>query len=376
MTSIDAKGFRPFFLLAGAHAAVAMGIWLAVLGGALAPSGPLQGVRWHAHEMIHGFTVAVLAGFLLTAVSNWTGRETVVGVPLRALALLWLSGRLALLVDAGWLGPLLDLAFLPALALGIARPLLAARDRRNAAFPVLLLLLWASNLVSWTAPELAARADRFAVYLIVLIILIVAGRVVPLFTRNATKVAEIRNRPGMDALAIAAAAAVAMGSLHPAPGHLLDIAAAVAGVAVLARSSTWGFLPATRQPILWVLHLGHAFLGLGFLMQALSALWPTGASLPLHALTVGGIGLMTLGMMARVSLGHTGRPLRVHPIIAVAFGALTLAALVRVFGPTLVPGRLLLPWMLAGGLWIAAFVAFVGVYLPILRAPRPDGKPG
>lgn len=376
MKSIDSKGFRPFFLLAGAQSLVAMGIWLATLGGLLQLNGPLSGVRWHAHEMIHGFTVAVIAGFLLTAVGNWTGRETLVGLPLRALASLWLAARLALLFDSGPLGPLLDLAFLPMLSLAVGRPLWATRNRRNAAFPALLMLLWACNLVSWVDPELAARADRFAIYVIQVIILLVAGRIVPMFTRNTTGVSEIRNRPAMDTLALTAASVVALLSLVPGASTALDISAAVAGVAVLARASTWGFVPALRVPMLWVLHLGHAFIGLGFLMQALSALWPVGSSLPLHALTVGGVGLMTLGMMARVGLGHTGRTIRAHPVTTLAFGALVLAALVRVIGPLVLPGRLLLPWMVAGGLWILAFTAFVVVYLSILVAPRPDGKAG
>ncbi len=376
MKSIDAKGFRPFFLLAGVQALIAMGLWLASLGGALQLDGALSGLRWHAHEMVHGFTVAVIAGFLLTAVGNWTGRETLVGMPLRTLAGLWLAARLALLFDTGLLGPLLDLSFLPLLALAIGRPLWATRNLRNAAFPGLLMLLWACNLASWLDPALAPRADRFAIYVIQGIILLVAGRIVPMFTRNTTGVAEIRNRPGMDTLALAAAGAVALLSLVPGATTAMDIAAAVAGVAVLARASTWGFVPALRVPMLWVLHLGHAFIGLGYMMQALSALWPLGSSLPLHAMTVGGIGMLTLGMMARVGLGHTGRTIRAHPVIALAFGALGLAALVRVLGPLLLPDRLLLPWMLAGGLWILAFAAFVVVYLPILLAPRPDGKAG
>lgn len=379
--SILAKGFRPFFLLAGLHATAAMALWLWSLHGGPPEAGSpglAFGVRDHAHEMVHGFTVAVLAGFLLTAVGNWTGRETLVGPPLGALALLWLlpRGLLRAPPESGphRLGVLLDLGFLPLLALVIARPLWAARNVRNAAFPLLLLLLWAASLAGRVEPSLASRADRFAVHLVALAILLVTGRIVPLFTRNATG-AAVRSSPVLDGLSFAALGGLALLDLL-LPGTLLaEGLAALAAGAILARARGWALGAARRDPLLLVLHLGHLAVGLSLLMRASGGLWPALERGALHLLTVGGVGLLTLGMMARVALGHTGRPLRAARPTALAFALLGLGALVRALGPALWadprPTRLL-----AGLLWLLAFALFLAVYTPILLRPRVDGKPG
>lgn len=377
---LTAKGFRPFFLLGGLFAAAIVPLWLLVLTGRFAPAGPLTGMVWHAHEMLYGFTVAIVAGFLLTAVGNWTQRETVVGPWLAALTMLWAAGRVALLAMPGWGASVVDLAFLPALAIGVGRPLWLSGNRRNAAFPVLLALLWGANLAVhldahgvW--PGVAVAANRFAVHLVVVIILVVAGRIVPMFTRNTTGVATIRSLPALDWTAIVGTATVAALQWRP-DSPLLPVAAGIAAIAVAGRAWHWGARHTLREPLLWVLHVGHAWIAVGLALQALAPVVPIAPSLALHAITVGAIGMLTLGMMARVSLGHTGRPLRIRPAVGVAFAALLLVALVRVLGPLLAPA-LTVQWLWVSGLlWAAAFGAYTVVYTPILLAPRPDGRPG
>lgn len=381
LSVLGAKGFRVFFLLAGCYAAVVVPAWLLVWTGRLAIRGPLQGVAWHAHEMVHGFTVAVVAGFLLAAVSNWTGRETATGRPLLLLAGVWVAARIMFFLVPGWLGAAVDLAFLPLVAVAIGRPIVAAKDRRNFAFVVLLAALWVANglvyldVAGWL-PGGAVAANRAAVYLIAVIILVVTGRVVPMFTRNATGVTSIRNLPRVDVVAVAATAGVALAQAWP-NAVVVAALAGVAGVATLVRMGRWGTRHTLGNPLLWVLHLGHAAVGIGLCLVALRAIVPTmPVSAPVHAVTVGGIGLLTIGMMSRVSLGHTGRPIRVGSVMAVAFAAVASAALLRVVGPWAWPAHTSETLWMAGIAWAGGFALFTGAYAPILLAPRVDGKPG
>lgn len=375
-----AKGFRPFFLLGAALATAMVVLWLAVLRGIAAPAGPLTGLVWHGHEMVYGFTVAIVAGFLLTAVGNWTGRETATGAPLAGLALLWVAGRIALWALPGWAASVVDLAFLPALAVAIGRPLLAARQLRNAPFPVVLGLLWACDLLvhldaHGVGPALAVAANRAAVHWIVLVAVLVTARVVPMFTRNATGAEGIGNDRVLDRVAVGAVATVAVLQLIPAP-RLEAVAAAVGAVAVLGRARRWGLGQSWRQPLLWVLHLGHGWIGVGLGLEALAAAGVLPRSPALHALTVGAIGMLTVGMMARVALGHGGRPLVAPSGMALAFGAVGLAAAVRVIGPMVAPSWTIASWWTSGLLWTGAFLLFLVRYAPILVLPRADGRPG
>lgn len=372
---LGAKGFRPFFLLAGAFAVVVVPLWVGSLSGGVIPAGPLGGAAWHAHEMLFGYTVAVVAGFLLTAVENWTGRPTLRGGPLLGLAAIWAAARVGCWFP-GWPGAVLDLAFLPLVALGIGRPLVATRNLRNLPFVVLLVGLWLADLAVWldafgVRPGLAPIAHRVAVHLVAVIILVVTGRVVPMFTRNATGDATLRNLPALDRLAIGSTLALTALQVGPPSGVRAAIAL-VAGAATLGRMWGWWTPAVARQPLLWVLHLGHAAVGLGLGLSAL----PGGGTGPLHLLTVGGIGLLTVGMMARVSLGHTGRPLQIGRSITLAFAAVAAAALARALGPWLDPSGALGWWWFAAAAWSSGFGLFVAGYLPILTAPRVDGKPG
>jgi len=381
-----AKGFRPFFLLSALFATLILPIWLLMLDGRLHGGGYLDPMYWHAHEMIFGFAVAVIAGFLLTAVGNWTKRETVVGVPLFALAALWVMGRVVLTgpqVLPGWLIAVIDLAFLPALMVAIARPLIAARNTRNLVMLGVLAALFLANLlvhldVLGVLPAWRRRGCVLGLEVVVLVILVMAGRTFPMFTRNATGVASIASSPWLDRLSVGAMAGLIVLDLA-VPEHSITAGwSAGAGVLTLARTWRWGARHSWRTPLLWILHVGYLWIPIGLGLRVLAAVTSTVPSqVAMHALTVGAIGSLTLGMMARVALGHTGRALAASRLIVSAFVLITLAAVVRVFGPLVAGMASYRPTVfLAGSLWTAAFLLFLLTYVPILIAARVDHKPG
>jgi uncharacterized protein involved in response to NO len=380
-----AKGFRPFFLLAAGYALVTVPVWALMFAGRLGSTGYLGAMYWHAHEMVFGFAVAVIAGFLLTAVGNWTGRETATGLPLALLALLWLVGRIAIVLGDVLPIPIaavLDLAFLPALALFCARPLIGTRNVRNYPFLAVLGALTLANLgvhlgALGVSPEWLRLGNLVAVDLIILLIVLIGGRVIPMFTRNATSAASIRSLPWLDRLAAGAVASLTVADALALDARIAGSLAGLGGIAVLGRSRFWGVEQTLRHPLLWVLHIGHGFVALGLSLRAASAFsTAVPPSAALHALTAGAIGTMTIGMMARVALGHTGRMLAVPQTIATAFGLVIAGAALRV-GAAWLPRSLYTPLLTASGLlWAAGFGIYAGVYAPMLLAPRVDGKPG
>jgi uncharacterized protein involved in response to NO len=382
-----AKGFRPFFLLAALYAAVFVPIWLAILTSKLVPGSYLPPMTWHAHEMTWGFVVAVVAGFLLTAVGNWTQRETATGLPLAGLLLLWLAGRLAMLF-AGALPrgvpAVVDLAFLPALGVVLARPLIAARNHRNFVMLAIVAALFAANLaihldaLGWLPSGSAHLANLLSVDLILLLIMLIAGRIFPMFTRSATGVQSIRNIPWLDRLCLAAMAGLLIvDAVVPQGAGSSAVVAGFVGVLAAARAVHWGARHSLRDPLLWVLHAGYAWLVVGLLLRAASGLLgEPPASVAIHALTVGGIGTLTLGMMARVSLGHTGRMIVAPESMKLAFVAINLAALARVLVPWFAPAWYVGGLVTAGVFWVIAFAVFLATYGGMLCRPRVDGKPG
>lgn len=378
-------GFRPFFLAGTAFAALAIPLWLGALAGLWPAWQPAGGaLAWHRHEMVFGFGAAIIAGFLLTAAQNWTGRPGLSGPPLAALAGLWLAARLAWLLGAPlWLLIPLEIAFLPAVAVVLSRMLLAVRQVRN--YPivgVLALLTFADLLV---VAGLAQSNDAWqrqgviaALWLVAVMMGLIGGRVIPFFTqRGLGRTAQVPALPwlewsaqgGLVLLAVLTASGLAL-----APqawlGALFALVALLHGV----RLARWHDAGLWRVPLLWSLHLAY-----GWLVVALAgqALWHFGllanASLALHALGVGGMGGLILAMVARVSLGHTGRPLQPPATMAWAFALVNLGAAARVLLPPFFPlGGL----HLAGAAWVAAFALFVWHYGPMLCRPRLDGQPG
>lgn len=380
--AVFALGFRPFFLLAGLAAALLLPVWGIGFASGHLVSPYYGGFAWHAHEMLFGFAVAVIAGFLLTAVRNWTGIDTLRGTPLAALAALWLAGRVLPFVPG--LPPLLlavvDLAFLPALMLALAVPLLRSGQRHNLALLLVLAGLWAANLAMHLSALGTGAAALWpanaAVLLIVVLMAVIGGRVLPFFTERAVPGARTRRHPVLEGSAlISLVGLLALAVFWPQPGATAALALLAAALHGL-RLAGWFDARVRHIPILWVLHLGYAWIVVGLALYGLAALGLLAPSLAVHAFTAGAIGVLTLGMMARVALGHTGRPMQAAPATVWAFVLINLAAFARVALPLFAPGGYA-AWIATSSLlWTAAFALFLWVYVPILLRPRVDGQPG
>jgi uncharacterized protein involved in response to NO len=379
-----ALGFRAFFVLAGLSALLLIVLWNAIYNGKLSAANYFGNVNWHAHEMLLGYSAAVIAGFLLTAVKNWTGRTTLTGDQLATLCLIWLYGRIApfyagLLPDG--VIAAIDFAFLPVLAYQIAKPILATRQYRNLIFiGILLIMTLANGLIHagilTSTPYLTWMGLQAAVATIVLLILVIAGRVFPFFTERGLPGVRVSSNPLYEYGAIGSAVLTYGLLLTDVSGTLLALASSLAVLFNFARIWGWYVQRVWYVPLLWVLYAGYGWIILGFGLTALSAYGLVLPSLSLHAFTVGGIGVLTLGMMARVSLGHTGRALRVSNAMAIAFILLNIAALSRVLLPIALPnwyGTLVYLSML---FWLAAFALFIYVYSPMLTTARIDGQTG
>lgn len=381
-----AMGFRPFFLAAALHAAIFVPWWLILLGtGSAAGANGWRPADWHAHEMLMGFTLAVVAGFLLTAARNWTGRDTAHGAGLGALLALWLAGRVAMAAAAvlpAWLVAATVVAFPVALAAVVGRVLVAARSRRNyGVLALLAALALASALVHFGVsagrPLLTRPVLLTTVHLIVLLIVLVGGRVIPIFTRTATQRENVKDLPILAWLALGASALLVAAVAAGASGRLLAAIAACAGAANLLRMGHWQTLATLRLPMVLILHAGYAWIGIGQLLLAGAAAGlPIPPATAIHALTIGGIGTMTLGMMARVSLGHTGLPVQASRATLLAFALMTLAVLTRLSALVLPPEHWLTTVRIAGIAFAVAFALFAAAFARILVSPRADGEAG
>ena len=378
-------GYRPFFTSAALWALVALALWLCALSGALTLPTEFSPLAWHRHEMLFGFVGAVIAGFLLTAIPNWTGRLPIAGGPLASLFGLWLAARAAVLFSAQ-VGPLvaalLDVGFYVILAALAAREVLAARNRN---FPVVILvLLFAiANALDHAAAagmigdeEVGARA---AIAIVIVMISLIGGRVVPSFTRNwLVKQGAQRGlptQPGRFDMIAIAATALAMAGWLIAPfdtsvGYLMVLAAALQAF----RLTRWSGVRAWRDPLVLVLHVGYAWVPVGLCLLGLSivgtAVIRSGA---IHALTAGAMATMILAVMTRATLGHTGRELKAGAATSLIYVLVTIGALGRVAAP-LLPMDYILAIRLSGIAWGGAFLLFLLVYGPKLIGPRPDGR--
>ncbi len=379
-----AMGFRTFFALAGFSALFMIALWTSIYDGSLKLDNYFPVNYWHAHEMLLGYSVAVIAGFLLTAVRNWTGLQTASHGKLMALACLWLYGRIvpfySELIPDELIG-LIDFSFLPVLAYFISLPILKTGNYRNLIFPVLLLLMAAGNalihceILGFTT-NTAWQGLILVVTIIVTMILVIAGRIFPFFTERGLKgVIAIRN-PLLDILSVISAIIVFVLLLSGIDGLILAITAILALILNVVRAMGWYDRRIWFVPLLWVLYAGYGWIMLGFLLLVLSAYSVITVSLAIHAFTVGGIGVLTLGMMARVSLGHTGRALRTSNVMALAFALINLAALFRVMLPTVFPGWYGQLIVISTYCWLSAFSLFVFSYNSILMTARIDGKEG
>jgi uncharacterized protein involved in response to NO len=363
-SALLALGFRPMYLLAGAYAALSIPLWASQYAGWLPAASPL----WHAHEMLFGYAFAVIAGFLFTAVRNWTGLGTPAGAPLAAVAGLWLAARVLAFFSPS-VAAIADAAFAVAVAWGIGRPLVLARNR-NAFFVAVVLALGAAGVVFQAYPGLALAVGLDVVLLVMTVI---AGRVVPGFTNNAIPGAGARrNRVLEYASLLSIVLLIGLDALQ----FTVAAVALVAAVLHAIRLALWSPLATRRRPILWILHLSYAWIVVHLALRGLGELGFVSPLLATHALTVGAIGGLTLGMMTRTSRGHTARPLSVGPWEIAAYVLVHAAALVRVFLPLAVPHAYVAAILISAALWCAAFAIFTAVYYPILTRPRLDGQPG
>jgi len=383
------RAFRPFFLGLAVHAALAVPWWtLAWLGVLPAPTW-LVPSWWHGHEMLFGLVAAAIAGFLLTASPVWTGGPALTGRPLAGLFALWVAGRIAFALAGAlpaWAVAAVDLAFLPAVALAVARTLRGSGQTRNHALVgIVAALAIANGCMHGDALGLTRGAAgsglRFAIDGVVVLILVIAGRITPAFTRNALQrrglAPSVRSWPWLNALAIGAAGALTL--LTPVTGRtrLTGALAVTAGLAAAARLAGWQSWHTRSDPLLWSLHAGSVWIVVGLLLVGAGDL---GAAIPiasgLHALTAGAMGATILAVMTRVGLGHTGRPLVLPAGVVWSYALVHGAAAARVAAP-FATGAGQRALLLASGLaWAAAFGLFALRYWPILTAPRPDGRPG
>jgi len=368
-------GFRPFFLGAAVWACIAMVLWIGLLTGAWSFANSYGALAWHAHEFLFGYVSAVLTGFLLTAIPNWTGRMPLQGWPLLGLVVLWFAGRVAMLMtdQIGNLPAMvIDIAYLAVLTAAIVREIAAGKNWRNLKVAVLVGLIVIANVafhleVSWTgAPDYGMR---LAIAAIVALIMLVGGRIVPSFTHNWLARTGDPKRPAslgrLDFVSIGIMA-VALVSWVAAPNWqgtgVLLLAGAIAQVVRLSR---WAGARTWREPIVFVLHLGYAFIPIGALILGISILRPamisqTGA---LHAWTTGAIGVMTLAVMTRATLGHTGQSIVTSRSTLIIYGGIVVAACARItagFEPAIE-----ILYLSAFG-WLVAYAGFVVAYGPLL----------
>ncbi len=373
-------GFRPFFLGAGLFAIVAMALWIGALTVGWEIGGATYGaLRWHAHEMLFGYSTAALAGFMLTAIPNWTGRLPVSGRPLLALVLLWLAGRIAMLSpEAFGLYPavVVDAAFVPVLAAVAGREIVSGRNWKNLKILIALTALSGVNIGFHLQVLLGADVQialRAAVSVLVALIGLVGGRIVPSFTRNWLVKAGSARLPaphGRFDVAAMVALVLALVSWTVLPETIVtSILAAAASVLQLWRLIRWRGYATLEEPLLIVLHVAYAFIPLGMLGVALSAPGWFSAPAALHLLTVGAIGNMTLAVMTRATLGHTGRRLLASVWTSLAYLSLLISAVVRPFAE-LLPEQYHTILSLSGSTWMLAFAIFSFEYGRMLAMPK------
>lgn len=373
-------GFRPFYLLASVFAALSIGLWAAQFNGWLG-LGYLRLPLWHAHEMLFGFTLAVVVGFLLTAGSNWTGRPTLRGVPLAALALLWVAARVLVLTPFGWAAAVVNAAFPLAAAIALAIPFVAARSRRNYFFIALLVVL-ALAVLSVHLAQLGVVAlpgwlgIQVALDVVLFILAVMGGRVIPMFTNSGVPGAGAQRHATLEKAALGSVLALLAADALQAPAALLAALAAVGAAAHLARWALWRPWNTLRTPLVWVLHAAYAWIPVHLLLRAAASLGWTSPSVAVHALTVGAVGGLVIGMMTRTARGHTARALKADRWDVACYVLVLASALVRVVLPLALPALTLDAIVGSALLWSGGFGLYAARYWPVLTRPRLDGKPG
>ena len=370
-------GFRPFFLAAGVFAVLIVPLWMLIWSGNVTLNSPFPAMDWHIHEMLFGYTSAVIAGFLFTAIPNWTGRMPTRGWPLMVLAALWIAGRLAV-AGAFGSGPVLvmavDCAFMAAIGAMVVAEIVAGRNWGNLKVVAPVLLYLAANVTFHLEVMQQGSADvgrRLGFAMVALLILLIGGRIIPSFTRN--WLVKRGPDPGplpvpfgrFDAVSLGAMLAALLLWVALPVATLTGTGLILAAMVQMARLVRWQGWRVVTSPLLLMLHLAFGFIPLGLFAVGLAALGLMPVATGLHLLGIGGFGGMTFAVMMRASLGHTGRGLEVGPVLATAFACVILAALVRAAAPT---GAGL--WV-AAALWVVGFAVFLWRFAPVLTLPNP-----
>jgi uncharacterized protein involved in response to NO len=377
--AILSYGFRPFFLLGALYAGLSILAWLPMFAGELTLPTAFALRDWHVHEMLYGFAGAVVAGFLLTAVPNWTGRLPLQGRPLLLLVAAWLAGRfgVALSAELGWLpAAILDVSFLALLTAALGREVIAGRNWRNLKILGVLTVMLLGNAVFHIEAHLSGTAEygiRVGIAATLTMVMLIGGRIIPSFTRNWLAALGPGRMPvpygRFDAMsmmiAVAALLAWVVAPADPATGAGLLIA----GLSQAARLARWAGYRTWQNPLVFILHVAYAFVPLGFVLVGLSALSDISAAAGIHAWTAGAVGVMTLAVMSRASLGHTGRPPRAPVSVQAVFILATASVLARVCA-ALHPVWTAPLLATATILWAAAFLGFSAIYWRVLTGPR------
>ena len=383
------QAFRPMFLFSSIFGSLAIFCWALFLSGNLifSPYGGM--IFWHSHEMLFGFVSAILAGFLLTAVQNWTGIRATHGKPLVALFSLWLLARILLLtnwLESLWIPIILDLSFIPITTFLLAQLVLQGKQYKNLIFIPILLLFTSANLIThlsvvFNRPDYLAWGNYAGVFIIAFVMSLIAGRIFPMFTANGTHTSKVPPLPWLEKLVLLSTLFIAIIHLTNLQGILPDIILAglftCCAFAHGVRALRWNPFITLSNPLVWSLHLAYWFIPISL---ALFALHYSGLSVSLssalHGLTAGAISSLILAMLARISLGHTGRRLAPHKLMSVAFASILLAGALRVLAEY-IPWFLTLDvYIVAATLWVTAYGLFVCIYWKILMSPRPDGRAG
>ncbi|MGI9027096.1 MAG: NnrS family protein [Burkholderiaceae bacterium] len=373
-------GFRPFYLVAGIFAAISVPLWTVQYAGFLpnAWSGSMFG---HAHEMLFGYALAVIAGFLFTAVRAWTGQATPTGATLEAFVLLWIGGRMLAVTSFETAATLVNAAFPIAVAVAIGIPLVRSGNRRNYLFVLLLLLLSVaavtyqlSFLGVLNVPALASL--QVGLDVVLFIIAVVGGRVIPMFTNNGIPGTRATRNAIVEKAALGGILLLLAADVLQAPPIMVAPLAFAVAAAHAARLYLWQPWRTARTPLVWILHVSYAWIIVYLALRSLAVFGMVAMPLALHALTIGAIGGMTMGMMMRTARGHTGRALKADHFELACFVLIELAALIRVLGAMLFADAYLATVIVSGICWSLAFAIFSVRYWPVLSRSRLDGKPG
>jgi uncharacterized protein involved in response to NO len=373
-------GFRPFYLLASSFAALSVLLWIWQYTGHLSTTY-LRNPAWHGHEMLYGYTMAVVAGFLFTAVRNWTGKPTPTGATLMAFAALWVAGRVLVLTPFATAAAIVNAAFPLAVAIGIGIPIVQSRNRRNYFFVALLLLLGLAVLAFHLLhldmlPQPERASLQVGLDVVLFIMTVMGGRVIPMFTNNGIPGVQATRHPLLEKLALGGVLVLLGADLLQVPPPFIAVVALIVAVAHAVRLYLWQPQRTLGTPMVWVLHVAYGWIVIYLVLRGLAALDIVGELFAVHALTVGAIGGMTIGMMTRTARGHTGRPLVADGFEVTCYVLVALAAAIRVFGGMFLPNAYLVTVVVSGICWCAAFALYAVRYWPVLSRGRLDGKPG